>query len=642
MIVRALLLLIAICPTLASAADPIPLQAGRVSMIFEPDLAMLRYIRVGPHPILQGINAPVRDQFWGTVAPKVQNLKVRQEAESFTLTFDVECRRREIHYFWQGRIAGNSAGKIEFRFDGVARSDFKKNRIGFCVLHGPEVAGQECVVETVQGKTVRGRFPQLIAPHQPFQQLRAVSHPIAPGVWARVLMQGDTFEMEDQRNWTDASFKTYCTPLEEPYPVSISEGHKISQRVEITLEGLANLPADSQSDTHAVDLRLSTDDQTIYPLPGIGLQVSSQTRELTDRQVSMLKQLRLHHLRVDLVPAEHGAAEELSRAASQAEQIGARLTVGLHLGERPADELEKLKAVLKTIAPPATWLVISGTDAQVAATRKFLRQTMQPGRLGQGEDTNFTELNRNRPDVTQIDAVSYGVNPQIHAFDNTSMVETLAIQGETVRSARHFSAQHPLIVSPITLKPQQVNQPPAAGERPANVDPRQTSMFTAAWTLGSFKYLSEAGAAELTYFETVGWLGVMESQSGTPAADHFPSRPGQLFPTYYVLRELADFRGGQVRPILSNQPLSVVGLAVEQGSRRRILIANLTSADHDVVLAPITSSYQRDRIEAMPLLPSTGTDRLPPSVVQPDEEGRLRQRIPAHGILVLDRSVIDE
>lgn len=24
--------------------------------------------------------------------------------------------------------------------------------------------------------------------------------------------EGDVFEMEDQRNWTDASYKTYCTP----------------------------------------------------------------------------------------------------------------------------------------------------------------------------------------------------------------------------------------------------------------------------------------------------------------------------------------------------------------------------------------------------------------------------------------------
>ena len=36
--------------------------------------------------------------------------------------------------------------------------------------------------------------------------------------------------MEDQRNWTDASFKTYSTPLELPFPVELSAGEQIRQR----------------------------------------------------------------------------------------------------------------------------------------------------------------------------------------------------------------------------------------------------------------------------------------------------------------------------------------------------------------------------------------------------------------------------
>ena len=46
---------------------------------------------------------------------------------------------------------------------------------------------------------------------------------------------GDVFEMEDQRNWTDASYKTYCTPLALPFPVEIPEGARISQSVTLTL-----------------------------------------------------------------------------------------------------------------------------------------------------------------------------------------------------------------------------------------------------------------------------------------------------------------------------------------------------------------------------------------------------------------------
>ena len=39
-------------------------------------------------------------------------------------------------------------------------------------------------------------------------------------------MEGDAFEMEDQRNWADASFKTYVRPLSKPRPYVIAKGRK--------------------------------------------------------------------------------------------------------------------------------------------------------------------------------------------------------------------------------------------------------------------------------------------------------------------------------------------------------------------------------------------------------------------------------
>ncbi len=37
--------------------------------------------------------------------------------------------------------------------------------------------------------------------------------------------------MEDQRNWTDASYKTYSTPLALPFPVEIRAGETVEQTV---------------------------------------------------------------------------------------------------------------------------------------------------------------------------------------------------------------------------------------------------------------------------------------------------------------------------------------------------------------------------------------------------------------------------
>ena len=78
------------------------------------------------------------------------------------------------------------------------------------------------------GKTFDTRFPDLIDPVQPMMNLRAIRHQFAPGAYVDCRMEGDTFEMEDQRNWTDASYKTYVRPLALPWPYTLAKGNRRS------------------------------------------------------------------------------------------------------------------------------------------------------------------------------------------------------------------------------------------------------------------------------------------------------------------------------------------------------------------------------------------------------------------------------
>jgi hypothetical protein len=81
----------------------------------------------------------------------------------------------------------------------------------------------------------------------------------------------------------------------------------------------------------------------------------------------------------------------------------------------------------------------------------------------------------------------------------------------------------------------------------------------------------------LTVFETTGWFGVMETAEGSPLPDAFPSAPGNVFPIYHALADLAEYRGAAVQRLISSDPLRVAGLAlVRNDGRRRCLIANLT------------------------------------------------------------------
>lgn len=567
----------------AQAGEPIPLRAGPVTMVFDAENVFLRYIRIGKHEILRGINAPIRNENWATIAPKASNLRVEQRNDNFKVTFDVACQRDDIDFHWKGTISGSDRGEIEFKFDGEAHSTFKKNRIGFCVLHGPSAAGQPWILETVDGKMSRGRFPKFISPHQPAKNLRAIIHEVAKGIHARIAFEGEIFEMEDQRNWTDASFKTYCTPLEIPFPVELAKGTKTSQKITISIDG--ELPDGSSS----TDRTVLTIGKGKSALPLLGLQVSGEVAKLTDEQVKRLKALDLNHLQVDLALSNKSFVNDLRQAASQANALGVSLQVVLGLGESP--DLATLIKQVKELRPPVSyWLIRGGNPAHYKTARELLERVAGNAKIGVTRVTNFVDLNRARPDDKSVEAVGFAINPQIHAFDDASIVETLPIHADAVNSTRAFAGDRPLVIGPITMAPQlldgvdQPGGPPMGGPLPSYVDPRQVEPFTAVWTLGSLKYLADADTHSATFFETVGWAGIMDADDVSSRPKEFPSRPGELFPVYHLLREIGEFKGGSVRQVDTSDNLSAVGLALHKPGRIRVLVGNLTGEAQTITL----------------------------------------------------------
>ena len=165
------------------------------------------------------------------------------------------------------------------------------------------------------------------------------------------------------------------------------------------------------------------------------------------------------------------------------------------------------------------------------------------------------------------------------------MAENLEAQGFTVESARKIAGEIPIAVAPITLKPRFNPHATSAeswlspDELPAEVDVRQMSLFGAAWTAGSIKYLAEAGVNTATYYETSGWLGVMELENGPRVPEKFRSIPGSVFPLYHVLADIGEFSGGAIVRSASSAPLSVTGLMLRKDNRNRLLLANLGPED---------------------------------------------------------------
>lgn len=587
--------------------DPLPeqmrLRAGPLSLVYEE--GDLRYIRLGDREILRRVYVAIRDRNWGTVLPVLSNVQMDIGDDSFRIRHHVEHREGDINFFWKGTITGDAQGMITFVMEGIARSTFPRSRIGFCILHPMrECAGQPGIVEKADGTVEKGMFPRYIAPHQPFMNMQAISHQVIPGVWAKVRFEGDIFEMEDQRNWTDASYKTYCTPLALPFPVEIKEGTKVSQSVTLTLEGENPEPRAGAPEAGLAFLVTST---PAAPLPRLGLGVASHGQPLSRKELARLKGLNLSHLRVDLELSQPGYEAVLRQAAAEAGALDVPLEIALTLTDAATDELKALVAALEragaTGVRPAvcTWLVFhQGESSTSEKWAKLARQHLAgydpAAKIGAGTNVFFTELNRGRPQVRALDLVTYSLNPQVHAFDNASMVETLEAQASTVESTRQFSGELPITVSPITFKmrfkPNATGPEPepAPGELPSPVDVRQMSLFGAGWTVGSLKYLGESDAYSVTYYETSGWLGVMETEVGSPLPNVFRSLPGSVFPMYHVLADVGEFAGGEVLRTTTSDTLTVDGLALRKDGKTRVLLANLSHEPQSVSVNGLTQT----------------------------------------------------
>lgn len=594
------------------------LRAGPLSMEYES--GDLRYIKLRDREVVRRLYAATRDRNWGTLPTELTNEKIDVQEDSFQITYDVRNKQNDIDFAWRGTIEGDKQGRIKFSMQGVAQSTFLRNRIGFCVLHpSRECPGSRCRVETADGRIVEGEFPRFISPQAPFPEMKGIAHEVVPGVWCKLEFTGDTFEMEDQRNWVDASFKTFCTPLRLPYPVEVKQGTKIEQSVTLSLEGpVAASEAAKESDRVVIEIipnlrRL---------LPQIGLGAASHGGALSALEKNRLQALSLSHIRLDLKLSDTTYPQQLRQVSGEARDFGVPLEAALFLTADAENELQSLAKLLEDVKPAVRrWLVFhnsekSTTQKWVALAREHLRRYDSNARVFSGTNAYFTELNRERPPTQVSEGVVYSLNPQVHAFDNRSLVETLEVHPATVESARQFSSGLPIAISPITLLPRfnpnatGVLKEPPSDALPAQVDVRQMSLFGAGWTLGSLKYLAESAVESVTFFETTGWRGVMETEAGNALPTKFRSLPGEVFPIYHVLADVGEFRGGDVVVTRSSDSLRVESLLLAKGSKRRMLLVNLTGAPQTARVAGLSADMRIRRLNV---------ESAPAAMLRPEE-----------------------
>jgi hypothetical protein len=439
-------------------------------------------------------------------------------------------------------------------------------------LHPINCAGLPCVIEHSNGTSEKTAFPQQIAPHQPFLDISAMNYQ-RDGFVCQVTFEGDVFECEDQRNWTDASFKTYCTPLGIPFPVQVKQGEQVTQAVHIHFKVASDkserCQAAKQTGDNVVEYSALLPLQPSFSL-GTSLPFSVQRDSLR-----MGEDLGLHHVRVELHFNNQPAF--WNKLLNQAARLANSIHLAVFLTKNWRQEVLLLRNLL--VQHPAINTVLLHQEGRkvidkdiLSMSRKLLSALGIP--VGSGTDAYFTQLNREPLPSELMDFVCYSNNPQVHAFDNHSIMQTTAGQAANVQSAQGLYPGMPIHVSPVTLKIRWNPDATAAVTDPEQVllsqtDNRQMSLMCASWMLRSMIALSSAGAASATYFELAGPRGFFaERDSILP--EGFPAFAGMVYPSYHVFRKaLAILRGRNIRA-MNSKCFSVLI------NDEKVLIANTT------------------------------------------------------------------
>jgi D-apionolactonase len=564
----------------------------------------LRYLRLGEVELVRRLYAAVRDRNWGTIAPQLRDVSLDVGESGFALRFDARNAdpATGVDFSWHGEIVGAPDGSLTFSLDGAANAAIEFNRIGWCILHPAENAGRRFRARTPEGVR-EDTLPLEIGPQHIVGGLPAPLFPAfdrldveaADGVWVSFELEGALFEVEDQRNWTDASFKTYSAPLAPSFPHTAQAGERIRQSVRIKIDAATDAAAEAEArDTPLIRLG-----SPVGRMPAIGVGAASHGVALTARETELLRAASLAHLRVDIEPGAPDWRERLARAALEARALDAALELAIFVPE-DAGLLDSAAAALREEQIPLARVLAFSRDEPVssartvALVRDHLRAAVGSTPVVGGTNVFFTDINRFRPDLTDVDGIAWPITATVHASDDASVAETPPMHGETVRSARAFCRDRTLHVTPVTFNMRfnpHATGPAlevAPGDLPPEVDRRQPSLLGAGWTMASLRHLAESGAASVTYYETTGWRGLIESQNGPAVPERFASWPGMVFPLYHVLADAGAWQGREVIAIEATDPLAVEALAVRGDDVLHVLIASL---------APVS---QRCRIEGLP------------------------------------------
>lgn len=555
------------------------LDAGKMTVrIADGQVASVSW---GGREILRGVTYFLRDADWATPLGET-TLKVERQGESeLSAKIAGTINAGGIRFDYTMEIEGDATGHLRISTRGTAGSTFRSNRVGLTVLHPLDCAGEALRVIHSDGSTETGEFPFLISPSQPVFDIAGLAFPLNDREQVAIDFRSTTpdggtqvFEMEDQRNWGDASYKTYVGSLLDPWPFEVADGDVFEQHIEIRV---TPAPVAAASVSAPADPAGAGD--TGFRMPAIGVSVphGRAAEALTNvRALGMFRPAYISaYLRSDAMdPAELAAigalVETLECPLTLELEVDGEITRALphaaaeisRAGLAPEAVLACPEPYLHSYQPNGDWPDVMPLDAFYGK----VRDSFPSARIGGGMLTYFTELNRKWPPASGIDYVGHSYCPIVHSADDRTVVQnidTLAFIAKTVAAGlpempyEIVSAQLSMRQNPYGAAPQ-----PNPGNKRiamAEADPRENGQFAGLWMLDIARVLAGTHASRACF-------GALSGPAAVFSADH---KDGKR-PSYYALEALCRLAGADEDTFLAERkklldgPFALAAVAFEE------------------------------------------------------------------------------
>lgn len=399
--------------------------------------------------VLRSIRAVVRDADWATATPVISHVDHGPESLALHLTWT------DLGADIAGVVTVRADdGALTVSFDAESHAAFRTNRAGLVVLHPHRLAGTPLQVAHASGGHEATAFPRAVSAHQPVFDIAGLAWAV-DGVEVDLVFRGDVFEMEDQRNWTDASYKTYSRPLDLPFPYDLAAGERVAQSVTVRAGGTPT--ADGSRGADRIELHAGG----AFPEIVVGAASAPEPAPSAADAGALL-------LELDLSAPNRRAA--LARAAGTAAALDVRL-IAPPAADAPwgtkipgAVSGTELAAALGSAVRELAGLPVRrvgvfdpvshiSEPALVAALRvAFADAGLSPVLVG-GTRSHFTELNREQDRVpADVDAVAFGLTPLFHTLGDEQLFESVAVQRVLAAQAVEIAGDRPVHVGPVTLR----------------------------------------------------------------------------------------------------------------------------------------------------------------------------------------------